>query len=379
MSGRAEFWYVFGLVALLMVLLRGKSVRRLDWRDPIAVSFTAGIFLSIFGVFAKQPFLAGLIDTFLGINAAWVLADSFFISGMCALTSWIDRLRQPDGEEQVHHKPAPWRWVALAGVIGLMAVVAILREPVWSQLERGGIDVGGDPLVLLSRLAYFTFDIWVLSYLSYRFYGLRKRMQERISYIRLTLAWLAVSLAAIAPILQAVATLAGYVQPSLIANLWALVWPVVSLLQVVVALLVLTLFFKPAYQAVTWLDKQRLIRRLSRIRAIITQLRPDILPESATTSVGLFVNRPDQYLAMLVNELEMASVLMGAQPNHLAAPAGGLMPDPTRAVLQSYQQQLQRALTDREPLNLPAAKGDIYALARWYAHLARPVAAIARK
>jgi len=369
MIDRAAFWYIFGLAAIFIIILRLQAIRKANWRDPVMVSFTSGVFFCTFGVLAKQPVLAGIVDRLLGLNAAWVLADSLFLLGLCGLTYWIDLMRRPALKKAGFALLGYKRFLVLVAVIGWMAGTAAWQMPIWRALERGGINVAGQPLLLSSRLAYFSYSLWGLAYLSRRFHQLRKQMRDRISYIRLSLAWAAVTLATVAPILQIIATLTIFFRPALLATLWPPVWQMVSTIQFIVAALVLTLFFEPAYRTVSWLDKQILVYRLLQARQTIAHLRPDLIANPIELKRGrLFVEDSDRWLATLVNELEIARSLMGTTTDHLVVPAGGTMSEAVRDELKRQQVQFQQALKTKEPLNSLLITGDTYTLARWYAH-----------
>ena len=378
MSDRATFWYIFGLAAMAVALIRWRPTWRANWRDPIALSFAIGVFASVLGVLSKQPVIAQRLDALFGANAAWIFADAFFLGGLCGLTIWIDLMRNPTPSQRRPALLVAGRVVALIGVIAYMVVAARLQAPVWGGLERGGIDVAGQPALLISRLAYLAYDLWALSYLSLRFYQLRQQLRDRLSYLRLTLAWAAVSLAALAPALQIVAVLEVFFQPALLAQIWPPVWRVVSILQVLVAVLVLSLFFEPAYRLIAWGDKQWLIYRLLRARGAVARYRPDIISDDILKPAPILARQPDQYLSTLVNDFEMMRQMMGATPDQFAVPAGSVMARDIRQELQRQLQQLQRALFSKEPFDAPTVTGDTYALARWYAHFAA-VALSARK
>jgi hypothetical protein len=143
MIDRATFWYLFGLAAVLLLLLRLRPTRRADLRDPVVFSFTVGIFFSSFGTLSKQPFLAQFIDRLLGANSAWVVADSFFLIGICGLTYWIDFMRLPQLAEKGWAFLKSKRSAFLAATIGWMVLTAGWQASIWGTLERGGIDVGG--------------------------------------------------------------------------------------------------------------------------------------------------------------------------------------------------------------------------------------------
>jgi hypothetical protein len=368
MMDRALIWYVFGLAAVATILLRWKPTLRGNWREPVAVSFSIGIFFSVFGVLSKQPVLAQGIDALTGPNTAWLLADSFFLIGLWGLTTWIDLMRAP-GRTQGHLPIYAGRTITLLIVIVWMGLVAWVEAPAWQGLERGGIDVGGKLLLLSGRMAYLTYDIWGLAYLGRRFFQLRQQLRERVSYLRLTLAWMAVSLAAIAPALQILAVIAVFFQPERLPVIWPPVWQVVSLLQMLVAALILTLFFEPAYRLLVWLDKRRLIRQLRRLQQTISAYRPELvdLPKQTTSTAGQ-ETEPDLVLASLVNELEVTFSLMGATADRLLIPAGKAMSRDLRGELERQKQRFRVAMTQRQSFDAPIATGDSYILARWYAH-----------
>ena len=368
MIDRAFIWYIFGLAAVAVILLRWKPTRQANWRDPIAVSFSAGIFFSVLGVLSKLPLLAQVIDATFGPNAAWLLADSFFLIGLWGLTTWIDLMRGPS-RMQGRFPIFPGRTIALVLAIAWMVAAAWIEPASWHSLERGGINVGGSWLLLSGRMAYLFYDLWGLSYLGLRFLQLRKQLRERVSYLRLTLAWMAVSLAAIAPGLQLVAVTAVFAWPELLPVMRIPVWQIVSLLQIIVAGLVLTLFFEPAYQMLVRLDKRRLIRRLRHLQNTIATHRPELAARQTqiTPSPGQ-ERRQDLILAALVNEIEASFSMMGATSEQLLVSAGRVMSQDLRQELQRQKSQFRMALTQRQPFEGPTVAGDTYVLARWYAH-----------
>jgi hypothetical protein len=71
---------------VVLLLLRFRPTRRANLRDPIAISFTLGLFLAAFGTLSKQPGIAALIDKALAPNAAWLVADSLFLVELCSGT-----------------------------------------------------------------------------------------------------------------------------------------------------------------------------------------------------------------------------------------------------------------------------------------------------
>ena len=370
MMPRAEFWYIFGLAAMAIAFHRLLTVKQTNWRDPVTLSFSTGIFGCVLGVLTKQPILAQAVDTLLGANAAWVLADCFFLVGLWGLTCWIDFMQQPTLPQE---QSPPWqqfRLVGLIGVNGLMMGAATTYPALWATLERGGIDLGGNLVFLLARASYFLYSVWGLSYLSYRFYQLRRPMRNRINYLRLSLAWAAVTLALIAPVVQSLATLEGFLQPAVVPIIWPSIWMMVSTVQSAVVLLVLALFFEPVYRFVSWLDKQRLIRRLLRTHRLVIKQRPDLpIDQLVVKTSHSSIKEPDRQLATLVNEFEIIHQLVGGSSTTLTVPAGSLMTDDLKRVLQTYRRQFQQTLSTGQPLDLPTATGDTYTLARWYAHL----------
>jgi hypothetical protein len=180
---------------------------------------------------------------------------------------------------------------------------------------------------------------------------------------------MAVSLAAIAPALQILAVIAVFFQPERLPVIWPPVWQVVSLLQMLVAALILTLFFEPAYRLLVWLDKRRLIRQLRRLQQTISAYRPELvdLPKQTTSTAGQ-ETEPDLVLASLVNELEVTFSLMGATADRLLIPAGKAMSRDLRGELERQKQRFRVAMTQRQSFDAPIATGDSYILARWYAH-----------
>lgn len=365
---RAEFWYIFGLAAVVLLLLRLRPTRRADLRDPIAISFTFGLFLGAFGTLSKQPAIAVLIDVVLGPNAAWLVADSLFLVALCFGTFWVDLMRMPSMRQHGWRLVYRWRVAALLVVIGWMTVTTLLATSTWQTLERGGIGVSGHLLLLSERLAYFAYSLWGLAYLSFHFYRQRQHMRDRFNYIRLTIAWSGITLAIAAPALQVAGTLRVFAQPELLPVIWPSLGLLLSLAQLGVAVSIVTTFFPPAYRSVVWIDKQLLVHRLSRARSAMARSRPDLLQgQAALGPAGLVVRDPDRWLATLVNEFEMAKWLMGKMTYEIEAPAGGVMPDVTRYALRDEQAQFLRGLTSTETLTIPKVTGDFYALARWYA------------
>jgi hypothetical protein len=249
-----------------------------------------------------------------------------------------------------------------------MVVTTLLAASTWQTLERGGIDVGGHLLLLSGRLAYFAYSLWGLAYLSFHFYRQRQHMRDRFNYIRLTVAWSGITLAIAAPALQVAGTLRVFAQPELLPAIWPLLWLLLSVVQLAVAVSIITTFFPPAYRFVVWVDKQLLVHRLLHARNAIARSRPNLVQgQAALGPAGLIVRDPDRWLATLVNEFEMAKWLMGKMTYEIEAPAGGVMPDVTRYALRDEQAQFLRGLNSTETLTIPKVTGDFYALARWYA------------
>jgi hypothetical protein len=370
---RAEIWYVFGLAAIALILLRLRPTRHLDLRDPVAISFTLGLFLGACGNLSKQPAIARLIDTSLFPNAAWLQADGLFLLGLCAGTYWVDLMRVPSLREQGWRLLRRWRVVALLATLAWMIAAARLEATSWAAIERGGIDVAGSPLLLSGRLAYLACDVWSLVYLSYHFYQQRRHMRDRFNYIRLTIPWAGITLAASVPVLQVFGMIEVFIRPDLLAAVWPPLWRLISLLQGMVALAIIATFFPPAYKFVSWLDKQVLIHRLWHIRQAMARSRPDLVQGESLklASVGLIARDPDLWLATLVNEFELAKKLMGQTTyGEIEVPAGGVMPDVARYTLRAEQAQFMRGLT-REPAATRKVVGDAYALARWFAAVGR--------
>lgn len=365
---RAEFWYLFGLAAVALILLRLRPTRRADLRDPIAISFTLGLFLAAFGTLSKQPVIAALIDAALAPNAAWLVADSLFLVGLCFGTYWVDLMRTPSLRQHGWQLLLRRRVIGLLASISWMIATAYLAASIWQTLERGGFDVGGQPLLLSGRLAYFAYSLWGLGYLSFHFYRQRQHMRDRFNYIRLTIAWSGITLAIAAPVLQIVGTLRIFGRPDLLPVIWPPLWLLLSVIQLGVAVSIVTTFFPPAYRFVVWVDKQLLVHRLLHARSAIARSRPSLVQgQAALGPAGLIVRDPDRWLATLVNEFEMAKWLMGKMTYEIEAPAGGVMPDVTRYALRDEQAQFLRGLNSTETLTIPKVTGDFYALARWYA------------
>lgn len=364
---RLEAWYLFGLAAIALIVLRLRPTGRSNWRDPVAISFSLGLFLAASGTLSKQPVIANLVDAAFGPNAAWLQADILFLLGLCAGTYWVDLMRTPTLRKRGWSLLYRRRTAALLAVIGWMILAAWLAAPTWAILERGGLDVGGSPILLTARLAYLGYVLWGLGYLSYHFYRQRQHMRDRFNYIRLTIPWFAISLALTAPALQLIGLVAFYLNPAWLPQVWPALWLEISLIQGAVAVLIVATFFPPAYRLVSWADKQLLVRRLLRARRVMAHSRPDLALGVERPGPGSLARDPDRWLATLVNEMEIAKRLMGQTTYEIEAPAGGLMPDEARYALREEQGQFLRGLTKREPLAAPRVTGDTYALARWYA------------
>lgn len=369
-----EFWYLLGLAAVALILLRLRPTLKANLRDPVVLSFTLGLFLGAFGNLSKQAIAADFIDAALGPNAAWLIADSLFLLGLCAGTYWVDLMSQPALRRQGRRLLIRRRTATVFLVTGWMIIAAVLTTDTWGTLERGGIDVGGRPLLLTARLAYAGYMLWSLSYLSYHFYRQRRHMRDRFNYIRLTIPWAAITLAIAAPILQIIGALLIFVAPNRLSGFWPAWWILLSFIQAAVAILIVATFFTPAYHFVSWLDKQILVRQLLRTRQAVARSRPDLALGSEplkqikqVKQIGFIVPDPDRWLATLVNELEMVKWLMGEMTYEIEAPAGGVMPDAARYALHDEQAQFLRGVTTKERLAAPRVTGDTYALARWYA------------
>lgn len=364
---RYSFWYVFGLAALALILMRFRPTYR-GPKGPLTISFNTLVFLSSFGTLCKQPILAESIDTLLGPNAAWLLADILFIAGLCGGTYWVDLLTQPDLLER-----ADWRLlrrlrvVMLLMVATLMVTAARLEAPTWSIVERGGINVGGQWLLLGARTGYFAYSLWGLGYIGLSFYRQLQHMIDRSYYLRLTLPWFAVMLALGAPVLQLFGTWYVFFRPDQNEWLWPLLWKPITLVQVGVASLVLATFFGPAYRGVIWLDKQLLVQRLWKAYKKFQRTRPDIV-QPLPASPGSIVLNVDWWLATLVNGIETIKILSGRPEGEINAPAGRVMPASCREILKREQALFAQALSTQKGDMPPClVTGDYYALARWYA------------
>lgn len=367
---RAEFWYVFGLAALTLIILRLRATRRADWQDPMAITFTLCLFLPAFGTLSKQPVIANVIDSIFGYNAAWLAADILFISGVCAGIIWIDMLARPELKTQDKSLFRQWRIVTLIIVAIWMVLASRLADSSWVGLERGSIDVDESLVLLTSRLAYFGYSIWGLIYLSISFYHQRQHMRDRKLYIRMTIPWAGITLAIASPVVQAIGTVYGFFQGEALPILWSSLWGIVTITQIGVATSILGTFLPPAYHLVVWVDKQLLIHRLLRVRRLIHQIRPDLVEDVSLLGPGsLIAQDPDLWLATLVNELEMAKQLMGPATYEVVAPAGSVMPEVSKYALKDEQIQFVQGLSSPEPVSGPKVTGDFYTLARWYAAL----------
>ena len=367
---RADFWYIFGLAALTLLALRVRSTRPAALRDPMALAFTLCLFLPAFGTLSKQPRLAYWLDAWFGPNAAWLVADSLFIAGVCAGTYWIDFLGDPAQKAAGRRLLTRWRLAALGGVIAWMVATAHWDALTWATVERGGLDVGGQVGLLSGRLAYFGYSLWGLVYLSRGFYRQRQRLRDRVIYIRMTLAWTAVTLAIAAPLIQIIGTGVGFIHPDLLPLIWPPLWKLLSLTQVGVAVFILATFLTPAYRLVIWLDKQFLIYRLLWLRRRIKRTRPDLLePTPPLGRPGLLTHQVDLWLATLVNEVEFVKTIISPTVTAaVIAPAGGAMPKTLKQTRQIEQVQFKRGLA-HERVKTYQVTGNFYSLARWYVEL----------
>jgi len=360
---RAEAWYIFGLLAVALIFLRLRSTwRHNEFKDPVSLAFSLGLFLGAFGTLSKQPFLAVWLDT-MGTNTAWLVADILFMAGLCAGTYWVDLMSYPDLRNDGWKLLQRWRIAVLIFIAGYMVFAAQFHNFIWVSLERGGIDVGGSTLLLAARLGYFLFVLWALSYLSIAFYQHRKKMTDRFNYIRLSIPFFGITLAIIAPALQLATTLYIYIFPVQINILWPRIWLIITAIQLATGILIVFTFFPPAYKTVVWLDKQLLIRRLM----AVIQTR-----KFTYSSRFGFALQPDVVLTSLVNEMEITKRLLGhhiiSNAEEIKVPAGRVMPDAARYALQEEQALILQGGKKR---NCKAAAhrviGDTYAIARWYA------------
>lgn len=370
MGERAEFWYIFGLAAVALIVMRLRGTRLADWRDPMAFFFTLCLFLPAFGTLSKQPFLANGLDRVLGVNSAWLVADILFITGVCAGAYWIDMLgplSQPKERWSVSLL-ARRRLVVLIAVAAWMVMAAKLEPQAWVLVERGGIDVAGNPILLLARLAYFGYSIWALVYLSRSFYNQRQQVRDRQLYIRLSLPWAAITLALAAPVLQVAGTWEVFIRPEFLPVIWPPLWRLITVVQIGVALLILAIFFEPAYRFIIWLDKQMLVWRLGRVLRQVERSRPDLFPKPLIPEgkTGLVVADPDSRLITLVNEFEFIKKLIGPATYSVEVPAGSVMPGVSKLALEDERTQLLRGLS-KEAVTVPQIIGAPYELARWYA------------
>ena len=373
MTFRAQFWYVFGLAALILIVLRLpitlQTIRsRRRFSDPVVVTFSLGLLLGAFGTLSKQPLIANQIDAVLGVNASWLIADGLFLIGLCLGTFWVDLMRFPTTKQFGRQLFAQPRTLILAAVLGWMMLGAWLTAPVWQSLERGGIDVNGNSLILTTRIAYFGYAIFALCYISYHFYQKRKVMADRFQYIRLTIPWAGITLAITAPVMQLLGLVEIYWQPALASVVWPALWGVVTVIQGLVAILIITTFAPPAYRLISWLDKQYLVYRLRRVHTAAVKARPDLL--FTPIQAGLITRQPDALLVRLVNDLADINYLLGGT-QEIATPAGGLMPAQARNLLHENRQAWMQGLNAQQTATTaPRPTGETYALARWYAQLA---------
>jgi hypothetical protein len=365
MIARAAFWYVFGLAAVVLLLYRLRPTRRVNLRDPMALSFTLMVFVAASGTLSKQPFIANAIDSLLGPNAAWLQADILFIAGMCAGTVWIDLLGQPALKQRGWRLFLQWRVAVLTIVAAWMITAAQLEAPTWAALERGTVDVGGSLILASARSGYFAFSIWVLAYISYGLYHHRQQVRSREIYVRLTIPFTGLALAPSASVIQLLAVWYGLAWPELVPAVWPSLWVVIATIQVRVMILILSAFLSPAYRAVIWVDKQWLVRRLGKACEKIRRTQPDLVV-TPKPGKALIINKPDVILADLVNRVERIKHLAGSvEGGPIEAPAGSVMLAEDRNALRNERGVFSQLLAG-EKVTFARVTGEVYALARWY-------------
>lgn len=363
---RAEYWYLFGLIALIVIAMRWQATRRANLRDPMALSFTLTVFLAAFGALSKVPPVAAAIDRLFGPNAAWLQADILFLAAMCAGTIWIDMMLQPALKERGWRLLVQRRVGLLALVAAWMITAARLEAPLWSNLERGTVNMEGSLALLSSRLAYFGYNIWVLSYLAWGLYRARRLARDRVLYVRLTLPYVGFAVAVTAPVVQVVGLAYAFIWPTYFEAVWPRLWVVFTAAQTTTYVMMLLALWKPGYEAVIWLDKQLLIQRLRRLCDLVGQTRPDLVSQRASRS--LVARQPDAELAALVTEMEVVKHLLGSVEGIVEAPAGAVMPTESREALLQERAGLQQVLSSK-PARFARVEGSTYALAWWYAAL----------
>lgn len=366
MMARAEFWYIFGLAAIILLLLRGRATLHTNLRDPLSLSFVLCVFVSMAGTVSKQPFIANAIDFALGANAAWLVADMLWLAGMTAGTYWIDLLAHPEQNKRGVKNLYTKRLVALLLVSFWMVAAAVIHYPVWAGLERGTINTGGSAVILSARLAYLIFNIWLLAYVCQGFYRQRQQLLNRSIYIRMAIPHTAFTVAIAAPLAQAIGMLYTFAYPETLEAVWPLVWKFTSGVQLLSAVLILATFAAPIYRAVIWLDKLWLVYLLARIHHKIGKQRPDLIIRRHR-GIDLIARRPDAQLAELVSEIELARRLIGESETEqeLIVPAGSLMSYETRLKLFNDHKQFTRGLLNQPTTVIKLNGDDPHALARW--------------
>lgn len=366
-TDRAAFWIVFAVAGVILLTIRIRANKPTNWfKKGQGTSFNLLLILPFLGVMSKQVGVANFIDGVLGPNSAWLLADIFFIAGVCCGTFWF-----VFGDKKVGDNPRlAWRWwprVAMLLVTAAwMIITANIERETWISLERGTIDVGQQPLLLSGRLAYFAYSIWCLGYMSRGFFRLRLEAVKRETYMHLGVAWAAVTLAIASPVIQTAGVFYGMIWPEYLPIVWPKIWQLITPTQVGVAVLTISTVDVGVIRAIIWLDKQRLLWKLTRARQKVLRLRPDL----ATYLVPLtLVDLPtDSRLLTRVCEFETIKTVLGQGDATFVVPAGGLMPRWARGLLNDERKYLKLGL-DRQPVDTYRTIGDSYALARWYISL----------
>ncbi|MCP4707154.1 MAG: hypothetical protein GY869_00900 [Planctomycetes bacterium] len=283
-------WYIFSGIALFLVAIRLLATKKEGWRNQPTLTFTVGIILMVAGALAKQPTIAASIDD-LAPNAAWLAADILFLAGLCIATVWIDLMKPPPQENPGWSVLMKTRVGVLMIVATWMVIAAWLESPIWGRLQQGSTNVEGSAILASARLGYFALNIWLLIYLRQGANYHRQIIRNRALYLRLAVVVIALSLAPIAPGLQAGGLLYSFwlgqeVTPHL--------WTMYTAIQLVVYLMMVVVFFKPIHLAMAWIDKRILVYRLRKKGA-------------AASIQGLnLVSQVDVALARIINAISVS-------------------------------------------------------------------------
>lgn len=371
---RAEYWYIFGLFAIIILAWRWwamlqvaqeKDQPPLDPQDrPLIFTFSFSVFVAATGTLAKLPPVASTVDWLIGPHAAWLIADIFFISATCSATIWLDLILQPS------LKTRGWR-LLFQRRVGLLLVVALwmitaarLEAPTWTELERGAINVEGNFILGSARLAYLSYNTWTLAYIALRLYYHRRLVLDRDLYIRMTMAFVAFGVAVTAPVVQILGLIYGFVWSDYLEAIWPQFWIVFTAAQTITYGLIMLTFLPAGYRTVIWLDKQLLLHRLRRVHSELGQVQPQLI--SHQDERKRLIWQPDPELAVLVSDIRMIKQLVGEIEGSLDAPAGAMMSAESRQAVLRERAGLRQIL-NRQPGSVLDVYGETYALAWWYA------------